>query len=342
MADETGSDAGPAGTESVVPEATAPFDVMVEQGLTGVTDAELRGEEVPDEEVKPEDLAKPPVDEVKPVEKPAETLPPKVEPPPKGFVPLKAVQEVREENRALKERLKAIEAKLDPEVKVAPVTIPEVRADFKVLSRDELKELTEESPRDAVLYMAELRDFEIAQRMTAEAKDAEAKRSVEVANLFSESVKLMEAAVPDIFTEGSTAQQDLADFAETIGFTKDMFYLTNPETMIILPGETEPVYLGSQAASFIKMLADLRNKKPGDVPAADQTALRKTIEAELRATIEAEVLSKIKTGVGKPAFKSMGDIPSSDAETPSSQKMLTEAQVSKLSPAALKAYLSGE
>jgi hypothetical protein len=91
------------------------------------------------------------------------------------------------------------------------------------------------------------------------------------------------------------------------------------------------------------MLADLRTKvgKPGDVPAVDQTALRKTIEAELRKAIETEVLTKIKTG-GKPAFKSMGDVPSSDSEIPASKGVLTEAQYAALTPPQQKAYLSGE
>jgi hypothetical protein len=329
-------------------EAVTGFDVMVEQGLTGISEAELRGEDVPanaDEVVeKPavkEESAKPPEGEEKPVEKPADTPPAKAEAPPKGFVPTAAIREVREENRALKERLRALELKVaGPEAEPVTAKIPEVRADFKVLSTAEFREMSEESPRDALVYMAELRDYETAQRMTKEAEAAKVARETEVDGLFRESVKLMEEAVPDLFTEGSTSQQELAEFAETIGFTKDMFYLTNPETMIILPGETEPVYLGTQAASFIKMLADLRAKKPGDVSAVDQTALRKTIEAELRATIEAELLTKIKSG-GKPAFRSMSDIPSSDSDVPSVNKELTEAQFAKLTPAQQKAYLSG-
>jgi hypothetical protein len=354
----TGTDAGEEGepvVNVVVPEVSTKepviaFDVLATQGLTDVSEADLRGENVPEEvpvvPVVPvvEETAKPPVVEEKPAEKLAETPPAKVEPPPKGFVPLKAVQEAREENRQLRERLKVLEDKvLEPEVKPVLETIPEVRADFKVLTKDEFKELSEESPRDALVYMAELQDFEKAQRMTKEAASQKASREREVEGLFAESVKLMTEAIPDLFTEGSTAQGDLASFAETIGFTKDMFYLTNPETLVILPGETEPVYLGTQAASFIKMLADLRTKvgKPGDVPAVDQTALRKTIEAELRKAIETEVLTKIKTG-GKPAFKSMGDVPSSDSEIPASKGVLTEAQYAALTPPQQKAYLSGE
>lgn len=342
---ETGSDAGVEGepvVNVVVPEApvkdvTAAFDVMVEQGLTDVSEAELRGEDVLNagDETKPTDEAQ------KPVEKPAETPPAKAEAPPKGYVPTAAIREVREENRALKDRLRVLEAKvLEPEVKPIPEAMPEVRPDFKVLTTSEFRELSEDSPRDALVYMAELRDYEKAQQMTADLERAKVAREEEVGNLFRESVKLMEQAVPDLFEEGSTSQQELAEYAETIGFTKDMFYLTNPETMVILPGETEPMYLGSQAAAFIAMLAGLRKGSAGGKPAADQAALRKTIEAELRTKIESEVLSKIKTGSGK-AFKSMSDIPSSDSDVPSTAQILTEAQFIKLTPAQQKAYLSG-
>ena len=332
-------------------DGTKPFDILVDQGLTGISEAELRGEDVnEDGSLKAVETVVPKVEEpgkadegVKPVEPNAETetLPPKVDTPPKGFVPTAAVREVREENRQLKERLRVLEAKVlePPPVKTAQ-PIPEVRADFKVLTGPEFKELSEESPRDALVYMAELRDYEKAESIKADATRAQAQREVEVNNLFNESVKLMEEAVPDLFTEGSTAQQELAEFAETVGFTKDMFYLTNPETQVILPGESEPVYLGTQAASFVKMLADLR-AKPGSKGAVDEAALRKTIEADLRKTLEAEILNKIKTGKGT-SFRSIGDIPSSDSEVPGSKAPLTEAQYARLTPAQQKAYLSGE
>lgn len=318
------------------------FDVLIDQGLTSISEDDLRGETVEEKdseghkEVAEEQKVE--GEESPETKAETETSPPKVEPPPKGYVPLAALKESREETRALKDRIKALEAKvLEPESKPeptkAPEVIPEVRADFKVLTTAEFRELSDESPRDALVYMAELRDYEKAQQVKQALATQKVAREQEVDNLFRESVKLMEAAVPSIFEEGSTAQQELAEFAETVGFTKDMFYLTNPETQVILPGEIEPVYLGTQAASFIKMLADLKGKVPaGTKSAVDETALRKSIEAE--------VLKKIKAG-GK-SFKSLGDVPTSDSETPAPKGVLSEAQYMKLTPAQQKAYLSGE
>jgi len=313
---------------------TPVFDVLIDQGLTAISEDDLRGEtaEEKDVEGKEEGTAEGKTDqevEVKPevTEDTETTPPPKVEPPPKGYVPLAALKESREETRALKDRIKALEAKvLTPEVKTPAEVVPEVRTDFKVLTTAEFRELSDESPRDALVYMAELRDYENVQRISQA-------REQEVDAIFRESVKLMEEAVPTLFDEDSEAPKILAEFAETVGFTKDMFYLTNPETQIILPGETKPVYLGTQAASILKMLAGLQGKIVKDPKSAvDETALRKSIEAE--------VLKKIKTG-GK-SFKSLSDIPTSDSETPASKGVLSEAQYMKLTPAQQKAYLSGE
>ena len=323
------------------PEAApaGPIDYVVsDQGLPTVTDAELMGEDQDDLTVFPADETKkpdetPPADETK---KPEETKP---ETPPKGFVPTAAVHEAREEIRRLKDRLSEYEV-AGKKAEVPPVDVPTVRSDFKVLSKEEFAELSEESPRDALIYQQELMDYREVKRIAADsARQAEAERvkaEIEVGSLFEETAAIMADAVPGLFEEGSTVQQELTEFAETVGFTKDLFYLTNPGTQVILPGDTKPLYLGRQAATILTMIANLKSK---GLPNAD-AALKASVEAELRPKIEQEVLSKIKGTGKKPAYKSLSDIPSSDTSTPE-RKMLSEAEVAAMNPKELEAYLSG-
>lgn len=312
--------------------------VVSDQGLPEISEAELRGEdqtgdaEEPQTGLAEETETKAEDGEVE--SKETETTPPKTEPPPKGFVPTAALKEAREENRQLKDRLRQLEAK-SLDAPLVSAEVPVVNPDFKVLSKTEFLELSEESPREALVYMQELQEHKDALRAIQEQETLNARRAQEVEGLFEEAVEQMSAAVPGLFDENSTAQQELATFAEDIGFSKDLFYLTNPETQIILPGEKTPLYLGSQAASIIKMLATVRNK----VGATPVDTIRKSIEAELRPKIEAEVLSKIKSGTKKP-FVSLTDIPTS-ASTAPLKGVLTEAEYARLSPSEQKAYLSG-
>ena len=329
----------------VTPEvAPVVFDYVVsDQGLPTVSDADLQGF---DDETESQDEAQPEVKSKE--ESPAEdetpvTPPPKAEAPPKGFVPTAALHEAREENRKLKERISTLEVAGKDVPPIVPPALPAdeitVRSDFKVLTKEEFVELSEESPRDALIYQQELMDYREAQRIASDklrvAEVEKANRDREVNDLFEESAALMAEAVPGIFDEGSTVSKELADFAESIGFTNDLFYLTNPETQVILPGEAKPLFLGRQAAAIMTVLAGLKNK---GVPNADAT-MRAAVEAELRPKIEAEVLSKIKT-TGKKAYTALADIPTSAATTPE-RKILTEVEVAALNPKELEAYLSG-
>lgn len=353
MSEEGTSDNSNEGTsgESEVQPITIPSfaDIVIgDQGLTTVSDDELRGYDDAEEGDEDSDEKSAEVKDTKTGQKEGEETPatpaPKPDAPPKGYVPTAALHEAREENRKLKERISALEVKGANEPPIVPPAVPPdvptVRPDFKVLTKDEFAELSEESPRDALLYTQELMEYKEAQRIAADAaRQAEQQKAViaaEVEQLFEEATGLMQEAVPGIFDEDSTVQQELSEFADAIGFTKDLRYLTNPETQVILPGETKPLYLGRQAASILKMLADLKTK---GVPNAD-TANRAAVEAELRPKIEAEILSKIKSS-GKKGYKALSDIPTSESSIPSNKSILSEEEVAKLNPKALQAYLSG-
>ena len=104
-----------------------------------------------------------------------------------------------------------------------------------------------------------------------------------------------------------------------------MFYLTNPATKIILPGETEPLLLGEQAAHMIKFLATVKGLKP------DTDSIRQQLESE--------ILAKLK----KPgSYVPLDAIPSAkDSQPVIPGKILSDAEYAKLSPAEQEAYLSG-
>ena len=212
MSEEASTTEGTTETTEVQPITTRDFaDIVIDdQGLPTVTDEDLHGyDEEETTEEKPEDEARPEAKVTEGEETPAAPTP-KPEPPPKGFVPTAALHEAREENRKLKERISALEVKGAEEKPVVPpavpVDIPTVRSDFKVLTKEEFIELSEESPRDALLYTQELMDYKEVQRITAEAaRQAEvqkAQNAKEVEGLFEEAVSLMTEAAPGLFDEG--------------------------------------------------------------------------------------------------------------------------------------------
>lgn len=276
--------------------------------------------------------------------------------PPKGYVPLAAVQEVRGENKYLKERIKELEAKADKPPSPAPKEETKKESalpkDFKVLSDDEFAKLADEDPKDALLYMKNLGVYQEEQRQEVFAKQQQrlderdkAESEKETQAIFDATSKKMEELVPGIFDKDSDAAEELAKFADELGFSEDMYYLTNPETMIILPGETEPLLLGEQAASVIQTLATARKTiNEFKEKSVDEAKLRedieKEVEAKLRKDIEAELLAKFKKGLTEETFQSIDEIPSTETAE-FGDKVLSMVDFNKLSEAEQEAYLSG-
>lgn len=344
----TRTDASITVTEASAPHETSVSQVASSQGLQEVSEAELMGIESDAPEKTPaisEPLAteeKPPeeqqVEEKPPEEKPPEEQAP-AEKPPKGYVPLAAVHEVRGENRYLKQQLAELSAKL---AQVPVIQTPEVKAevskfaDFKELSDDEFTALAAEDAPEALAYMKKLADFRDYTRATQEQqRQAEYEASM-AQQIFADTHAAMEEVVPGLLVAGSPVAAEFKEFAVGLGFTDDMFYLTDPSTRIILPGETEPLLLGEQAAQVIRVLANARKA----TTAAQPVISREAIEAELRPKIEAELLSKLKTTT--PAFRSLSDVPDSSETRPEfSNKTLSEAEFAKLSAKEQALYLAG-
>jgi len=314
---------------------------LAEQGLEAISDDDLRGieeEEEGEEEGEEEEGEETPKDgdeETESEDDETEPPPPKdSQKPPKGFVPTKAIQEVRQENRYLKDQIKALEEKIDTVASKSTEPKQEPEDEFKVLSKEEFQELYEDDPREAMTYMMDLQEYKEKQTQKQQEADQQRYEAAQAQQVFRETSELMEKTVPGIFDEDSGIQEELVEFAESIGFKEDLFYLTNPETKVILPGESKPTYLGKQAAEVLGFIAGVKEKL--------NSPENSKKEQELRQQIEAEILQKIKTSSGKD-FKSLSDIPTSETEKPAKfNRVLSEAEFGKLSDKEQEAYLTGE
>jgi len=324
--------------------------VLAQQGITAPTENELRGiieestietkSETDNDIIKntedAEKLTKENVtekEESKTTESETATSEAQVEKPPKGYVPLAAVHEARGEIRSLKERLQSLEAQLANK----PVkAVEEVHVeDFELLSDDQFEELADDNPAQAIIYQRKLAAYEASKRAAAEQARQQEEFAVEYEAVLNASAEAMEKVAPGIFDKDQPIQKELMDFAETIGFTEDMYYLTNPSTKIILPGETEPLLLGEQAASILGLLVNVKAKTAPQ----DTTAL----ETKLRTEITAELMKKFKTADPN-TFRGINQVPKSDSEIPSGSfagKVLTTDQLAKLTPAEYERYLAG-
>lgn len=232
----------------------------------------------------------------------------KAEKHPKGYVPKAAVKEARMQNAQLRDKNTQLSqriAQLEQDLVMAKTGVTESFDDFKVLSDTEFATLATENPSEALQYTYRLQRFEKQAQNAAAAERLQTETAETLQNIYADTRKAMEEVAPGIFDENSNVMPELRDFAESIGFDEGLFYLTDPSTKIILPGETEPVVLGTQAADIIKLLVNIRST----VNAAKQTAQvdRETLTAE----IEQSILAKIKPTSG--GFKPISALPSDTA-----------------------------
>ena len=345
--------------DSAPPESVSEIDsLMAAQGISSVSEAELRGEdikpsdgsesseadpaenketEVPKKEADTENADDPTKsEEAKVTEKKTANSEPETDKPPKGYVPLAAIHEARGEIRSLKEQLQSVQSQLSERAKQVTTTGQEkIADDFEVLSDEQFEELADDNPAQAVIYQRKLAAYEAQQRNAAEQAKQEAEFVRAYDSVIDLSVEAMEKVAPGIFDPDQPVQKELMEFADSIGFTEDLYYLTNPATKIILPGETEPLLLGEQAASILGMLVDVKAK----TAPKDTTAL----ETKLRTEITAELMKKFRTA-DPDTYRSLNQVPKSDLEIPADTtkgKVLTTDQYAKLTPAEQERYLAG-
>ena len=326
--------------------------VAKQQGLTLVSEADLQGPSepeapaptVPTETVVPSEDADKDKDKDKDATPKADAITQEEEPSkdkaeepkvPKGYVPLAAIKEARGEIRNLRSQL----ATLETELSLARATQVQAEsqesfADFKVLSDAEFIELSTENPADALQYTHKLQQYN-AHQQRASLQDRLAREQEDaVQTIFEDTRVAMEEALPGLFDEKSSAMPELRDFAESIGFTEDMFYLTDPSTKIILSGETTPLLLGEQAADVIRLLVGIRGKLNG-ASQASQAATE-----TLRQQIEQDVLAKLKADTG---FRSLSALPAEtqNLERPGDTLIVSETEFASWPKEKQDAYLRG-
>jgi hypothetical protein len=280
---------------------------------------------------------------------------------PEGYVRLEALHEARGENRYLKSRIAQLEAeKAEISTKAAQ---PGWMDSFKKLSTEELRDLMADDPDAAVEYAEKLADYNTYEKE----KEANAKAAAEAAEhneiRVHTAFERIESAAPGIYSD-KNVQAEIADFAESIGFTPDMFALTNPRNTISIEGGP-PVALGEAAAGLVEMLAYLKSSvdsqfgsesKPsqkktqavaGGEPATterqlpDIEAITAKVTEEVMKKVQGNVLDKLKSKSTDAGVKTLSDIQSSGNEEFSTSKILTQEQIEKLSPEQQRRYLSG-
>lgn len=332
MAEETGTEA-------------VEIDVMASQGIEDISDADLRGEEVSEDktdevakdeettEVKEEETN----EETEVTEEVSANSEPETKETPKGYVPLEAVHQARGEIKYLKEQLHAVQNQVQSLQSKPTEKEAEVPDTFEVLTDDEFEFLAEDDPTQAAIYLRNLNVHESLQRDAEQSERQREEFNRDYEAIIGTSVEAIEKVVPGIYDEGSEAGQELMDYGESIGFTDEMYYLTDPTTKIILAGESEPLLLGEQAAEILGMLVTAKSKS---VP-QDSTEL----EAKLRTEITAELMQKFKTPDSE-EFRGLNQVPKSDSETPEPSsytgKVLTTDQLLMLTDKELDAYLAGD
>jgi len=271
---------------------------------------------------------------------------------PEGHVPLAALHQARGEITRLKGELSAVRAQKSEPQSERLVTAKESEEfkDFSVVTKAKLAERFEDDPVGAAEYTDKLGKYydfknrESRQKTLDEqsAKDQEAHEAALVEE-YDRASGEMEEVLPGLFSNDEV-QEGITTFAESLGFGENLFFLTNPTTQVILPGGDTPVPLGARAAAMLRTLVTARTKltesKPVDTKALE-TKIRVEVEKEIRGELEKEYLAKVKAHARGDKYTSLDDVPTADADRALSGKVLSENDISRLSPAALEEYLKG-
>lgn len=281
--------------------------------------------------------------------------------PPDGYVEKAALTETRNELKDVKARLNQalyVIAELKESIKAPEKKADEVKPDpeaekwkeFKVLSREELKELTESDPTEAALYRDDLAEYKDYQKKQEAAKaEAETKTKAEIEKInkaIDEATRAtyqeIDTEVPGIYKRDNGISKNLVEFAESIGIPGGFIsILTNPKTIIRQEGSDRDNVLNKGALYTVRLLNNLFKLQ------GNKESLRKEIEKELTGKFEADkkawiadIEKKLKGGSD---FTSIGDIAPSnvDADIGGFNRALSDAEFAKLSPKERSAYLNG-
>ena len=268
--------------------------------------------------------------------------------PPKGYVPLQALHEARTRVTGLQAEVTQLKAQLYEATKPQKAETPLVSEtevskfkDFKVLSKDEAAALMEDNATAGLEYVAKLSEYmDYSSRLAkqqvidASAKAKEAQEEAEAAKVRESVYTEFERLIPNIMAEDRTVSNDWADFAESKGFSEDLFPLLSPDT-IISPAGKESFKVGKNAVGLLKMIMELRK-------APNKDDLKKQIRTELTTELKAELGNKAVADIKskKAAKPQMQDIPDAAKSTPK-LVVLSDKAYEKLSEQDKQRYLMG-
>ena len=211
-----------------------------------------------------------------------------------GYVPHAALHETRELLKEEKAARKDLEDKVDQ--LAAEKAEPEMPDGFKVLTDEELDELIEDDPQEALRYQFK---FKAYNEKKAKAEEAMENQQRQAENFVMNTVDRIEKAVPGLYDEDNSIGKDLADFAIKSGFKDEAFLevMTNPATVVIPAGSKTPYLLSNGAASLIEMLHNLHKGKGasssqegsgGKISTGGPVDTKELTEAEFAGLSEAE------------------------------------------------------
>ncbi len=344
-------------------------DHFASMGLVAVSEADLGKEAEPEEpsEIEDTDDSEPLEDEDKAeeteapeeetTEEPEEEETAEEEPeadtakPPKGYVPLQALHEARTAISRLQAEKTELKAKLYEATKpqkIEPSLVTETEVskfkDFKVLSKAEAAALMEDNATAGLEYVEKLSEYmdfssRLAKQQVLDAavKSKEAQEEAELARVVDDVCAECERLIPGIFADDRVVANDWAEFAESKGFSEELFPLLSPTTLVSPVGK-EPFRIGKNVVGLLKMIMELRK-----APSKDD--LKKQIRTELTTELKAELGDKavadIKSKKAKaPAKPQMHDIPDAAKSTPK-LVVLSDKAYEKLSEQDKQRYLMG-
>jgi|GEM_PF-1066802 hypothetical protein len=239
----------------------------------------------------------------------------------------KALAEARAKNKSLQFMVDQKESAQPAEVEAGET--PKVDPDFKVLSKEEFETLKEESAMDALQYMHDLQTHKEAAFAAKTQADTVAAEKESMDSLIADSLEQISLAVPGVY-ENAAVGQKLTDYAVEKGFDNEaLAVLSNPATMVIVPGSNKPVALGKAAVSFVKFCND-------SMTAPESS--RADIEKEVTERVTKELLTKFKDN---PSGIGLDDVPSSDNGAPKGWAPKTEAELRAMSQKDRDAYYEG-
>lgn len=208
----------------------------------------------------------------------------------------------------------------------------DVNPDFKILSDDEFEELKGESAIDALQYMHDLNGHKEAIAEQARFDNQVATEQAALNDLVNESMEQISKAVPGVYEDEAVGQK-LTDYAIEQGFDNDaLAILSNPATMVMVPGSKTPVPLGKTAVDFVKFCSKSQT-------GSDSEALRAEITKEVTATVTKDLLAKFKNN---PGGISLDSVPTSNSGSPTAFIAKSEAELKKMTYQEREDYYQGK